>query len=109
MFNFQGVSREVGVSAPTVQAYYQLLEDMYVGFSLPSYSGNPRKAVLSSRRFYFFDPGVRNAISGAPIDESIVRLDPGHYLEQWVGVELFRKLSYRRTRKPGRGMQMFCV
>lgn len=94
MLNFQGISREVGVSAPTVQAYYQLLEDMYVGFSVPSYSGNPRKAVVSSRRFYFFDLGVRNAISGAPIDESAVRLDPGHYFEQWVGVELFRKLSY---------------
>jgi predicted AAA+ superfamily ATPase len=41
MLNFQGIAREAGVSAPTVQAYYQLLEDMYVGFSLPSYSGNP--------------------------------------------------------------------
>lgn len=94
MLNYQGIAKEVGVSAATVQAYYQLLEDMYMGFSVPSYSGNPRKSVVSSHRFYFFDLGVRNAVSGVSVDESIVRLDPGHFFEQWVGVELFRKLSY---------------
>jgi predicted AAA+ superfamily ATPase len=94
LLNFQGMAKEVGVSGPTIQSYYQLLEDMYVGFSVPSLSGSAYKAVVSSHRFYFFDLGVRNAVAGAQVDESIVGLDPGHLFEQWVACELYRKLSY---------------
>lgn len=94
LINFQALAKEIGVSGPTIQSYYQLLEDMYVGFSVPSFSGSPYKAVVSSHRFYFFDLGVRNAISGAPLEESLVQLDPGHFFEQWVACELYRKLSY---------------
>ncbi|HEY9054683.1 MAG TPA: ATP-binding protein [Rectinemataceae bacterium] len=94
MVNLQGLSKEVGISAPTVRAYYQLLEDMFIGFTVPSFSGSERKSLVSAGRFYFFDMGVRNASAGIRIDESIVSLDPGHFFEQWVGMELYRKLSY---------------
>jgi len=94
MVNLLGLSKEVGISAPTVRAYYQLLEDMFIGFTVPSFSGSEQKSLVSAGRFYFFDMGVRNAAAGIRIDESIISLDPGHFFEQWVGMELFRKLSY---------------
>ncbi len=94
MVNLLGLSREVGISAPTVRAYYQLLEDMFIGFTVPSFSGSEQKSLVSAGRFYCFDMGVRNAAAGIHIDESIISLDPGHFFEQWVGMELYRKLSY---------------
>ena len=94
MVNLLGLSREVGISAPTVRAYYQLLEDMFIGFTVPSFSGSEQKSLVSAGRFYFFDMGVRNAAAGIRIDESIISLDPGHFSEQWVGMVLSRKLSY---------------
>lgn len=94
MVNLLGLSKEVGISAPTVRAYYQLLEDMFIGFTVPSFSGSEQKSLVSAGRFYFFDMGVRNAAAGIRIDESIISLDPGHFFEQWVGMELYRKLSY---------------
>jgi len=103
LINFQALSKEIGVSSPTIQNYYQLLEDMYVGFSIPSFSGSPYKAVVSSHRFYFFDLGVCNAISGVPLEESLVQLDPGHFFEQWVACELYRRLGGSRIAR------IYCV
>jgi predicted AAA+ superfamily ATPase len=94
MVNIAGLSREVGISAPTIRSYYQLLEDMFIGFTVPAFSGSEQKSLVSAGRFYFFDMGVRNAAAGIRIDESIVSLDPGHFFEQWVGMTLYRKLSY---------------
>ena len=94
MVNLLGLSREVGISAPTIRAYFQLLEDMFIGFTVPSFSGSEQKSLVSAGRFYFFDMGVRNAAAGIRIDESIISLDPGHFFEQWVGMELYIKLAY---------------
>lgn len=94
MVNFTGLSKEVGISTPTIRSYYQLLEDMFIGFTVPSFSGSEQKSLVSAGRFYFFDMGVRNAAAGVRIDGSIVSLNPGHFFEQWVGMTLFRKLSY---------------
>jgi predicted AAA+ superfamily ATPase len=92
--NLAAVSRETGVAAQTIKGYYQLLEDMFVGFSVPAYSGSARKSVLSSPRFFFFDLGVRNAAAGIPLVEATVNAIAGSLLEQWVATQLWRKLSY---------------
>lgn len=96
MVNYAGISREVGASAQTVKGYYRILEDMFVGFSLPAFSGSPRKSVLSTPRFYYFDLGVRNASAGLPLTERTVNATPGQLFEQFVALNLYRKLSYRK-------------
>ena len=70
--NLAAVSRETGIAAQTVKSYYQLLEDMFIGFSVGPFSGSSRKSVLSSPRFFFFDAGVRNAAAGIPLVEASV-------------------------------------
>jgi len=92
--NLAAVSRESGVAAQTIKAYYQLLEDMFTGFSLPAFSGSARKSVVSSPRFFFFDLGVRNAAAGIPLVEDTVNAIPGSLFEQFVATQLWRKLSY---------------
>lgn len=92
--NLTGVSKETGISAPTIKGYYQLLEDMFIGFSIPAFSGSSRKSVLSSPRFFYFDLGVRNAAAGIPLVEGTVNAIAGSLFEQWVGIQLWRKLSY---------------
>jgi len=95
VINFAAISRDVGLSQPTVKSYYQLLEDMFIGFQVPAYSGSPRKNLLSTPKFLFFDLGVRHAASGVTPDRNLVRADPGKYFEQWVGIELWKRLQYR--------------
>jgi predicted AAA+ superfamily ATPase len=94
MLNYAAIAREAGISLPTVKSHYQLLEDMFVGVRVPAYSGSPRKSILSTPKFLIFDLGVRHAAAGLMPSEDIVRADPGRYLEQWVGLELWKRLSY---------------
>ena len=92
--NLKSISRESGLSAPTIRSHYQLLEDMFLGFMLPAFSGSPRKSVLSSPRFFFFDLGIRNAAAGPAFTENSVRANPDPLFEQWVGIELYKRLRY---------------
>ena len=94
MINYAGISREAGVSLPTVKTYYQLLEDMFIGFRVTAFSGSPRKSLLSTERFFFFDVGVRNAAAELPLEIAAVRANPGPLFEQWVGIELWKRLQY---------------
>lgn len=94
MINYAGISREAGVSLPTVKTYYQLLEDMFLGFRVTAFSGSPRKSLLSTERFFFFDLGVRNAAAEMPLETAAVRVNPGPLFEQWVGIELWKRLQY---------------
>jgi predicted AAA+ superfamily ATPase len=99
MINYAGIAREAGVSLPTVKAYYQLLEDMFIGFRVTAFSGSPRKSLLSTERFYFFDLGVRNAAAELPLEAAGVRANPGPLFEQWVGIELWKRLQYMGSGK----------
>jgi uncharacterized protein len=94
MINYAGISREAGMSLPTVKTYYQLLEDMFIGFRVTAFSGSPRKSLLSTERFFFFDLGVRNAAAELPLETAAVRGNPGPLFEQWVGIELWKRLQY---------------
>ncbi|MEK6606327.1 MAG: ATP-binding protein [Myxococcota bacterium] len=93
--NYARISREAGVSMPTVKSYYDLLEDMFVGFRVPAFSGSARKHVLSTPRFCFFDLGVRHAAADLAVARDTVLANPGPVFEQWVGIELWKRLQYR--------------
>ena len=94
MINYAAISREAGTSLPTVKSYYQLLEDMFIGFRATAFSGSPRKSLLSTERFFFFDLGVRNAAAELPLTPAAVSANPGPLFEQWVGIELWKRLQY---------------
>ena len=92
--NFAKISRETGLSQPTVKSHYQLLEDMFVGFRVPAFTGSARKNMLGHARFLFFDIGVRHAAAGLRPCEETVLAQGGTCLEQWVGMELYRRIGY---------------
>lgn len=94
ILNYTSISQEAGVSQPTVKTYYQLLEDMFMGFSVPAYSKSPRKNLLSTPKFFFFDLGVRHAAAGFSPSTEAVMANPGSFFEQWVGIELWKRLRY---------------
>lgn len=97
MVNYYKISKDVGLSVPTIKSHYQLLEDMFLGFRLPAFSGSPRKNLLSTDRFLFFDLGIRHAAAGLRPSTDVVQANPGPVFEQWVGVELWKRLQYLGT------------
>jgi len=94
ILNYAALSQETGISQPTVKSYYQLLEDMFVGFRVPVFAKSPRKKLLSTPKFLLFDLGVRHAAAGLTPSGDLVSANPGPLLEQWVGIELWKRLQY---------------
>jgi predicted AAA+ superfamily ATPase len=92
--NFAAISREVGLSLPTVKSHYQLLEDMFIGFSVPVFSKSPRRNLLSTPRFLFADLGLQHAACGISPGPDVVLAGPGRYFESWVGIEIWKRLQY---------------
>lgn len=97
--NYAKIARETGLSQPTVKSHYQLLEDMFVGFRIPAFSKSGRKNLLGHARFYIFDLGVRHAAAGLRPGQDTVLANPGNCFEQWVGLELYRRISYANEGK----------
>jgi predicted AAA+ superfamily ATPase len=62
ILNYTRIAREVGVDVKTVQLYYLILEETYLGFRLPSFHRSIRKSQLLSPKFYYFDVGVKRAL-----------------------------------------------
>jgi len=52
----------VGLNYDTVEAYITALEQSFVIFRLMPYSGNLRNSIRKSRKVYFWDTGIRNAL-----------------------------------------------
>ena len=94
MPNYANISQEAGISQPTVMIQFQLPEDMFVGIRVTAYSKSPRKNLLSTPKFLFFDLGVRHAAAGLNPSPDLVKANPGPIFEQWVGIELWKRLQY---------------
>jgi len=58
MVNYSNIAADCGVSPPTVKEYFQILEDTMIGRFVPSFQKRPKRRVILSPRFYFFDVGI---------------------------------------------------
>lgn len=94
------------ISRQTVDRYLDLLERTFVIFRLPSFSRNPRKEIAKSKKVYFWDTGIRNALL-KEFTVTDLRSDIGALWENWVVSEftkrnltlgLFQNLHFWRTR-----------
>ncbi len=92
--SYRELSGLVKVSVETVQRYLQLLEKSFVLFSLPSFSRNLRNEIAKSKKYYFYDPGIRNSIiqNYALIEN---RMDIGALWENFCIVE---RMHYHQKR-----------
>lgn len=84
------LATQLHMARPTVERYLELLEQTWVIFRLPSFSTNPRKEIAKSRKIYFWDTGIRNALLNA-FSTSELRPDIGALWENWVIAEMAKR------------------
>ena len=80
------LATQLHMARPTVERYLDLLEQTYVIFRLPSFSTNPRKEIARSKKVFFWDTGIRNALLNAFSTQEL-RPDIGALWENWVIAE----------------------
>ncbi|MBI1873850.1 MAG: ATP-binding protein [Acidobacteria bacterium] len=87
--NYSRVSQDVGVSAVTIQAYYEILCDCLVAERVdPVTHSVSRKKLTKASRYLLFDLGVRRLAAREGPGPHPTRL--GELFEQFVGIELVR-------------------
>lgn len=74
------------LDSKTVEKYISILEQAYIVFRLGSFSRNLRNELRHSRKIYFYDTGIRNALINnyAPVE---MRSDAGQLFENYMIVE----------------------
>ena len=82
-----------GLDNKTVEKYITVLEQAFVIFRLGSYSRNLRNELKASRKIYFTDNGIRNALI-ADFRDVELRDDVGRLWENLLVSERFKRNEY---------------
>lgn len=77
----------------TVEKYINLLEQVFIIFRLGSFARNLRSELKSSRKIYFYDNGIRNALI-ANFNPPELRQDTGALWENFLMSERMKYLQY---------------
>ena len=85
----------IGMKSETVERYIDLLEKVFIIFRLPSLSRNMRNELKKSRKIYFYDNGVRNALiqNFKSLD---LRIDTGNLFENFMVSERKKFMEYNQ-------------
>jgi uncharacterized protein len=62
VLNMAAVARDCSVSAKAVEDYFSILEDLLISVRVPVFSKRAKRRTVAHPKFYFFDPGVFQAI-----------------------------------------------
>ncbi len=91
--SFNELGQMCGLDSKTVEKYVTLLEQTFVIFRLGSFSRNLRNELKNSRKIYFYDNGIRNALI-ANFSQIENRSDVGALWENFLVSERRKMLSY---------------
>jgi predicted AAA+ superfamily ATPase len=91
--SFNELSQMLGVDTATVQRYIDLLEKSYILFHLRSFSRNVRNELKKSRKIYFYDNGIRNALI-SNYNPLSIRTDTGALWENFLISERLKRNNY---------------
>lgn len=92
------LASNLDIDSKTVARYLDLLEKSFVIVALPSFSRNLRKEISKSRRYYFLDNGIRNAVI-SNFNALELRDDTGALWENFLLIERVKRDHYRRCFK----------
>lgn len=93
--SYNELGQIIGANNQTVERYIDLLEQSFVVFRLGAFSNNLRNEIKKSRKIYFWDTGVRNAIiqNFSPLK---LRQDTGALWENYFISERKKYNHYKR-------------
>jgi len=92
------LSKKLGIDIKTVKKYISLLKESFVIFELGALSKNLRKEVVKSKKYYFWDNGIRNALV-SQFSSLNIRPDKGNLWENFLIIERVKTQQYSQKLK----------
>ncbi len=94
ILNTSSVARDIEVSRSTVQGYFEILTETLIGWSLPAFRLRAKIKEISHPKFYFFDVGVRRAVTGEQRNPPSAA-ELGYLFESFILNEIRMITAYR--------------
>ncbi len=94
--NYNELGKTLKLDNQTIESYIEMLEQVFVIYKLPAYHTNQRSELKKSKKIYFNDLGIRNALINdfRPIE---IRNDAGALFENFVINELRKQNEYKQV------------
>lgn len=93
--SYHELGQTIEADKQTVERYIDLLEQCFVVFRLNAYSKNLRNEIKKSKKIYFYDLGIRNAII-QNFNPLALRTDTGQLFENYIVSEYVKANSNAR-------------
>jgi uncharacterized protein len=94
--SYNELGRITELKNDTVESYITILERAFIIFRLSAFSRNLRKELKRSRKIYFYDNGVRNALI-SNFKSIELRDDVGKLWENYLVSERMKQNSYKKN------------
>ena len=91
--SYNELAQLCGIDGKTVEKYIMILEQAYIIFRLPTFSRNLRNELKNTRKIFFYDNGLRNALI-ADFRQVEMRTDTGVLWENFMISERIKYLNY---------------
>lgn len=92
--SLEELGRNLQMSKNTVERYLDLLTKVFVLFKVQGFSRNLRKEIVKTKRWYFYDNGIRNATI-ANFQSLNMRNDKGMLWENYMASERLKVQHYK--------------
>lgn len=93
---YREIGQLIGLDSKTVEKYIDILEKNFIVFRLGSFSRNLRNELKFSKKIYFYDLGIRNAVIN-DFREVENRNDTGALWENYFIAERLKQNIYTRS------------
>lgn len=94
--NYTSLANDTKLSVPTLHKYLDILNETFVAFPLSPYSTNINTEIKKSKKYYFYDNGMRNYIL-SNLDFWNQNLDKGALLENEIAKTLRVKIQANQS------------
>lgn len=92
--SYNEIGNLIGIDSKTIENYIDLLEKSFIIFKLNSLNRNARNELKLSKKIYFYDNGIRNAVINN-FQVSAVRTDIGALFENYLISERMKTNGYQ--------------
>ena len=96
--NFSNIARDCGVDYKTARTYFEILEDMYIGyFVYPFRKKSKRRTIQEMPKFYIFDTGIASYLRRFQFKD-MLGVEAGKAFEHYIYLELmaYKLLNQKR-------------